>query len=95
VKPDLPPEPGYEIELRWKEEVVYWESGHGYVLEAGWGVDPPVLYVPSAALWDDVVPAWLSGRRAEVLDRLVRRSGHVVKEATEQYGPGADRTVER
>jgi hypothetical protein len=45
---------------------------------AGWGVEPAHLYVPSPRIWDLVVPAWLSGRRAEVMDRLVAHSGHLV-----------------
>ena len=95
MKPDdLPPDADHEIELRWKEEVVYWEGENGYVLDGGWGVEPPVLYVPTAALWDDVVPPWLRGRRAEVLGRLARRSHHVIEE-TDQYAADDGREVRR
>ena len=78
----------YEVEPRWKEEVVYWEGARGFVLDAGWGVDPPVVYVPSAALWDRVVPAWLRHRRAEVVPRIAQGSRHLVKEIDSGYAAG-------
>ncbi len=97
VKPDdLPFNDAYEIELRWKEEVVYWEGDRGFSMDAGWGVEPPVVYVPSTALWDRVVPPWLLGRRAEVVDKLVQRSKHVVRDTDGGYSPGDDyRSVTR
>lgn len=59
-------------------------------MDAGWGVEPPVVYVPSAALWDQVVPPWLLGRRVEVVDRLAQRSKRVVEDTDDGYTPGAD-----
>ena len=70
----------FRAQPRWKEQVVYWEDGRGFVLDAGWGVDPPVLYVPSARLWDEVVPDWMAGRRSAVVDALRESSGHVLRE---------------
>lgn len=37
----------YRVELRWKEEVLYWEDRRGFAFDAGWGSTPPTLYVPS------------------------------------------------
>lgn len=48
------------------------------------------MYVPSAALWDQVVPPWLLGRRVEVVDRLAQRSKRVVEDTDDGYTPGAD-----
>lgn len=69
---------GYEVEFRWKEQVVYWEGAHGFIFPAGWGVEPPVTYVPSADTWDRVMPGWLVGRRDEVVTRLENEPGHVL-----------------
>lgn len=74
------PMPDYEIEFRWKEEVVYWEGERGAVFPGGWGVDPPVTIVPDATTWDRAVPEWLRGRRDEVVQRLRDQPDHVVKE---------------
>jgi len=70
----------FEIEFRWKEEVIYWEGRRGVVLLGGWGVDPPVTYVPDLATWDRVVPDWLRGRHDDVVQRLRDEPGHVVEE---------------
>ena len=69
---------GFAVEPRWKEEVVYWEGDLGFVLDAGWGVDPPVLHVPSDSDWAQVAPPWLRGRRDVVLRRLREHSGHAL-----------------
>jgi hypothetical protein len=71
---------GFRIESRWKEEVIYWEGDHGFRFDAGWGVDPSVLYVPSAGIWQEVMPAWLRDRRDDVLARLRQHSGHILQE---------------
>jgi hypothetical protein len=70
----------YEIEFRWKEEVIYWEGRRGCVFLGGWGVNPPVTIVPDATSWDRAVPIFLRGRHDEVLDRLRSDARHVVKE---------------
>ena len=88
------PDGSYEIEPRWKEEVVYWERDRGYVLDASWGVEPAVLHVPSAAVWDSVVPTWLRGRRDEVVSRLAERSRHRVA-PHDDCPPGKGREVQR
>lgn len=83
------PDPAFHVEQKWKEEVVYREGARTYTFDAGWGVAPPVLYVPTAELWAAVMPPWLRDRRAEVLDRLRQRSGHVIEETTVGYGPAS------
>ena len=70
----------YEIEFRWKEEVIYWEGSRGLVFPGGWGVDPPVTLVPDAHTCDQALPSWLVGRHDEVIARLRAERGHVVKE---------------
>jgi len=85
---DLPSDDEFEVELRRKEEVICWEGGRGFVMDAGWGVDPPVVHVLSAALWDRGVPPWLLGRHAEVMNRLVQQWKHVVQDTED--GDAAD-----
>jgi len=70
----------YEIEFRWKEQVIYWEGDRGCIFLGGWGVDPPVTIVPDAKSWDRAVPAFLQGRHDEIVARLRADSRHVVKE---------------
>lgn len=65
----------FEVEFRWKEQVIYWEGHCGSVFEGGWGVDPVVTVVPDASTWDQVVPDWLRGRRDEVCERLRSQPG--------------------
>ena len=48
----------------------------------------PVVLVPDATIWDAVLPTWLRGRRAEVVERLT--SGPFVTEETD----AADWTAE-
>jgi hypothetical protein len=70
----------YEIEFRWKEEVIYWEGTRGCFFPGGWGVNPPVTIVPDADTWDRAVPAFLRERHDEVVARLRADPRHVVKE---------------
>jgi hypothetical protein len=74
------PESGFEIEFRWKEEVVYWEGSRGVVFPGGWGVAPVVTLVPDGSTWDRAVPSWLAGRHDEVVARLRADSRHTVQE---------------
>ena len=67
--------------------LVYWEGDHGFQFDCGWGVNPPVVYLPNSQLWDEVVPDWLVGRRAEVEERLRRHSGYTVAETDRGYRP--------
>ena len=85
---------GASVEFRWKEEVVYWEGDCGFVFEGGWGTEPPVTYVPDDATWDQVVPAWMKGRRHEIVRRLSAEPGHVVR-STPNYSPDSYREVSR
>jgi hypothetical protein len=84
----------FEVEGRWKEEVIYWEGSRGFVFDAAWGVQPLVLYVPSEDEWDSVTAEWMVGRRALIVSRLVERSGHVLREGAHRDDP-AGRTVGR
>jgi hypothetical protein len=61
---------GFRITFPEREMLAYWEGDDGYLFHGGWGVEPPVLAVPSEAAWDEVTPGWLHGRREEVLARL-------------------------
>ena len=69
----------YEIEFRWKEEVVYWEGSRGIVFSTGLGNGAPTI-VPDAPTWDRAVPNWLRGRHDEVVARLRADERHVVHE---------------
>ena len=76
---------GYQIEWVRKEVVVYWEGDRGFSFDAGWGVTPGVLYVPSATIWSEVMPDWLRGRRDEVVARLRDHSSHHLAEDIHGY----------
>ena len=71
---------GFTISYEWKEMLIYWEGGNGVVFDCGWGVEPSVVYVPAEEAWDGLVPNWLVGRRAAVVDRLRRYSAHIVED---------------
>jgi hypothetical protein len=75
----------FRISYEYKEMVTYWEGDDGFVFECAWGVEPPILFVPSERSWDSQVPPRLIGRRSEVVDRLAKHSGHIVEEATFKY----------
>lgn len=70
--------PGWSVEVRWEEELWYHEGDDAFCFECGWAESPYVCLVPSERLWDQVVPAWLRGRRDEILTRL--------REANDQHG---------
>ncbi|GAA4561526.1 hypothetical protein [Planotetraspora kaengkrachanensis] len=75
----------YEIAYRWKELLVYTEGSRKFNFDCGWGVHPPVVYVPTQEIWDQVTPSWMHGRRSEILDRIGRDSRHVIEETDEGY----------
>jgi hypothetical protein len=85
-------------------------KGTGYLLEVddpitrrgtsstgGWGATPLVTYLPTADSWDGIVPPWMAGRRAEILDRIRRSaSEQVIEETDAGYEPGqGDRLLDR
>ena len=77
----------FRIRSEIPEKLVYWEGDHGFQFDCGWGVDPPVVYLPNSHLWDDVVADWLVGRRAEVAEKLRRHSGYTVADTDAGYRP--------
>lgn len=65
---------------KWKEElVINDERDRSFVFDCGWGVDPPVAYIPPIEQWERIVPDWLKERRAEVVEAM-KKSNHLVEE---------------
>ncbi|HKY16917.1 MAG TPA: hypothetical protein VJM33_18465 [Microthrixaceae bacterium] len=60
----------FEVELRWRERVIYWEGSHGFEFEGAWGGAPRYTIVPNEQDWDEQVPPWMRGRRDEIVRRL-------------------------
>ena len=85
----------FEIQFRWKEEVIYWEGERGFVFDGAWGVEPIETYVPDEQNWDSVMPDWLVGRRDLVVERLVANPSHVVRADPGLNKPMLDRAVAR
>jgi hypothetical protein len=72
-------------ETRWKELMdIVDESGRTFRLDCGWGVTPPVAYIPYADTWKSCVPVWLRERRDDVI-RAIESAGHVAAEG--RYEP--------
>jgi hypothetical protein len=67
------------------EKLVYWEGDDGFVFDSAWGVSPFIAYLPANDLWDGVVPAWMVGRRAEIVDRLRKHSRQTINESGRGY----------
>lgn len=64
----------------WKEVLIVTdEAGHSFTFSCGWGVEPPVAYLPAAADWIRCVPPWLGERRDEVIT-VMQQMGHQVAE---------------
>ena len=73
---------------QWKEELIITdESGRAFTFDCGWGVTPPVAYVPAVVDWAKCVPTWLHERRDEAIAAM-KLTGHVVKD-----GPYPFRTI--
>ena len=48
----------------WKEEFhIHDENDRTFCFSCGWGVEPPVAYLPSEADWQRCTPVWLHDRR--------------------------------
>jgi hypothetical protein len=75
----------FRFDWRWKEELHYCEGDHSQVFHCGWGVSPPIVFLPSQGGWDAKMPDWLHGRRAELVARIEQHSGHVVASADWAY----------
>lgn len=62
----------YTIREQWKEEMLYIEGDRQHSFECGWGGSPPVLYVPNVEAWEKRTPAWMHGRREEIIARILK-----------------------
>jgi hypothetical protein len=66
----------------WKEIItVTDEDGQSFTFSCGWGVEPPVAYIPAEADWRRSMPPWLHERRGEVIT-LLESMRHVVDDGT-------------
>src|SRR3979409_2123459 len=74
----------FRIRSEIPEKLVYWEGDHGFQFDCGWGVNPPVVYLPNSDLWDDGGADWWGGRGAE---KLRRYSGYTVADTDAGYRP--------
>lgn len=64
----------------WKEVLIITdEDGRSFTFSCGWGVEPPVAYLPAASDWQRCVPPWLGERRNDVI-AVMQRMGHDVAE---------------
>jgi hypothetical protein len=63
-----------------RETLVAREDDCWLRIECAWGVDPSVAFLPSASEWEGVVPDWLLGRRAELVE-VIEQFGLVVRDA--------------
>ena len=69
----------------WKETtIVKDEEGRTFVFDGGWGVSPPVAYVPIEEDWSRCVPDWLAHRRDEVI-KAIQETGQIVKDGRYPY----------
>jgi hypothetical protein len=75
----------WRVAVHDKEMLEYWEGDHGYVFDCAWGVNPGILFVPPASIWDQSVPPWMRGRRDVLVERLRERSGHKVVDDDRLY----------
>ena len=55
------------------------EDAQAFTFSCGWGVEPPVAYIPAESDWRRTMPPWLHERRTEVV-ALLQQMGHVVDE---------------
>ena len=63
----------------WKEVLhIFDEQGRTFIFDCGWGVDPPVAYVPPTEQWRASVPAWLHDRRDEVIAAMKAANHQVI-----------------
>ena len=71
---------GLTSHTQWKEElIVIDEQGNSFCFGCGWGVEPPVAYIPAEKDWTRCVPDWLHARRDEVIE-VMKQQDHVVHE---------------
>ncbi len=75
----------FRISSEIPEKLVYWEGDNGFVFDSAWGVSPAIAYVPANDVWDAVVPAWMVGRRAEIVERLRKHSHQTINESERGY----------
>jgi hypothetical protein len=84
---------GYRARLDGRDNVLYEERDltgmlQRVVLEGEMLVrGPHVLYVPDDLNWNESMPAWLHGRRQQVLDRIAKAIGALALEARKPSRP--------
>lgn len=67
-------------QAEWKETVLLLdEYGRSFTIECGWGVQPPIAYVPPQDAWQRCTPDWLWNRREEAIEAL-RRIDHFIED---------------
>lgn len=77
----------FEFGEQWKERLVYREDGKEFSFDGAWGVEPHIVYVPTADYWRRATPEWMRDRRAEVLARFRAYAGtrYTVEETATGY----------
>ncbi len=65
---------------QWKEQLfIRNEDGKEFLFDCGWGVEPPVAYLPAASDWRRCTPSWLHKQRQEVI-AVMQHHGHRVED---------------
>ncbi|GAA2273891.1 hypothetical protein GCM10009853_029700 [Glycomyces scopariae] len=77
----------YGFKEEWKERLVYTDPRGTFEFPCGWGdfSRPYHVYVPMPEFWDRETPAFMHGRRDEILDRLRLWAGDAY--IIEEYDP--------
>ena len=71
----------YRVRVVGRETIEYREGDVAFSFNAGWGVRPPVLEVPSEREWREWVPEPFRERREEIVERVAAAAvvrGHVI-----------------
>ncbi len=69
---------GLSGHAEWKEVLIVTdEASRSFTFSCGWGVEPPVAYLPGESEWRRCVPPWLGERRGEVI-AVMTQMGHKV-----------------
>lgn len=71
----------YRVRIVGRETIEYREGDIAFCFDAGWGVRPPVLEVPTEQEWREWVPVPFRERREEIVERVAVAAvvrGHVI-----------------